>query len=623
MPDSVPGHAPSGAPAPPSGGAPRGGPRLRQPFPLAAFHPRLLDSLRDYNRAIFFKDLAAGLTVGVVALPLAMAFAIASGVPPQAGLFTAIIAGFLIAALGGSPVQIGGPAGAFIVIVYGIVARYGVANLLIATILAGGLLFAMGLFRLGTLIRFIPVAIVIGFTNGIAVLIMVSQIGDFLGLQTGKMPGNFLSQMRVLGSSLPTVSWPTVALAVGSLVVVVGWSRLALLAGKRWRPASTTSTIAASPPDAHGRLGRALAMVPGTVIALVLATAVNALLHLPVETIGTRFGGIPQGLPPFALPQLSWQLVQQLVAPTLTIALLGAIESLLCARVADSLIDDRHDPNQELMAQGIANIVTPFFGGLPATGTIARTVTNLRSGARTPVAGMIHAATLLLIVLAAAPLASAIPLATLAAILLYVAWNMGEWHVFGLAHLKRYSNNYRIILLGTFVLTVVFDLTVAVQVGLVLACLFFIYRMASLTQIEAIAPAALPPAADGTLLPAGEVAAYHMTGALFFGAVNKVEALIDPRDRTQPVPTVLILDVGKLVALDTTGLDTLDALRKTLARRGGTLVLCAAPAQVMSLMRRAGFLEQMGTANYCDTLAAACARAGALLAERAGRPAAD
>ncbi|MGO4153323.1 SulP family inorganic anion transporter [Cupriavidus sp. YAF13] len=621
MPDSVPGHAPSGTPAPPAGG----GPRLRQPFPLAAFHPRLLDSLRDYHRALFFKDLAAGLTVGVVALPLAMAFAIASGMPPQAGLFTAIIAGFLIAALGGSPVQIGGPAGAFIVIVYGIVARYGVANLLIATILAGGLLFAMGLFRLGTLIRFIPVAIVIGFTNGIAVLIMVSQIADFLGLQTGKLPGNFLSQMRVLGRSLPTVSWPTVALAASSLVVVAAWSRLALLAGKRWRPVPTMAANPAnpaSPPDAHGRIGRALAMVPGTVIALVLATAGNALLHLPVETIGTRFGGIPQGLPPFALPQLSWQLVQQLVAPTLTIALLGAIESLLCARVADSLIDDRHDPNQELMAQGIANIVTPFFGGLPATGTIARTVTNVRSGGRTPVAGMIHAATLLLIVLVAAPLASAIPLATLAAILLYVAWNMGEWHVFGLTHLKRYSNNYRIILLGTFVLTVVFDLTVAVQVGLVLACLFFIYRMAALTQIEAITPAALPPAADGRPLPAGEVAAYHMTGALFFGAVNKVEALIDPRDRTQPVPAVLILDVGKLVALDTTGLDTLDALRKTLARRGGTLVICAAAAQVMSLMRRAGFLEQMGTANYCDTLAAACARAGVLLAERAERPAA-
>ncbi|MDF3832495.1 SulP family inorganic anion transporter [Cupriavidus basilensis] len=608
MPDSVPGHADSGAPAPLAGGA-----RLRQPFPLAAFHPRLLDTLRDYGRATFFKDLAAGLTVGVVALPLAMAFAIASGLPPQAGLFTAIIAGFLIAALGGSPVQIGGPAGAFIVIVYGIVARYGVANLLIATILAGGLLFAMGLFRLGTLIRFIPVAIVIGFTNGIAVLIMVSQIADFLGLQTGKLPGDFLSQMRVLGRSLPTVSWPTVALAAGSLVVVAGWSRLALLAGQRWRPAP------ANPADAHGRLGRALAMVPGTVVALVLATTLNALLHLPVETIGTRFGGIPQGLPPFALPHLSWQLVQQLVAPTLTIALLGAIESLLCARVADSLIDDRHDPNQELMAQGIANIVTPFFGGIPATGTIARTVTNVRSGGRTPVAGMIHAATLLLIVLAAAPLASAIPLATLAAILLYVAWNMGEWHVFGLAHLKRYSNNYRIIMLGTFLLTVVFDLTVAVQVGLVLACLFFIYRMAALTQIEAIAPAALPPAADGSPLPAGEVAAYHMTGALFFGAVNKVEALIDPRDRTRPVPAVLILDVGKLVALDTTGLDTLDALRKTLARRGGTLVLCDAAAQVMSLMRRAGFLEKLGPANYCSTLAAACTRAGALLAEQSGR----
>ncbi|WP_020204339.1 MULTISPECIES: SulP family inorganic anion transporter [Cupriavidus] len=609
MPDSVPGHAPVA-------GTPRSGPRLRQPFPLAAFHPRLRDSLRDYDRATFAKDLAAGLTVGVVALPLAMAFAIASGLPPQAGLFTAIIAGFLIAALGGSPVQIGGPAGAFIVIVYGIVARYGVANLLIATILAGMLLFAMGLFRLGTLVRFIPVAIVIGFTNGIAVLIMVSQIGDFLGLRTGKLPGDFLSQMRVLGQALPTISWPTVALALGSLAVVAGWSRLARLADRRRHAAP------AQPPAAPGRWSRVLSMVPGTVVALVLATAANALLELPVETIGTRFGGIPQGLPPFALPHLSWQLAQQLLAPTLTIALLGAIESLLCARVADSLIDDRHDPNQELMAQGIANIVTPFFGGLPATGTIARTVTNVRSGGRTPVAGIIHAATLLVIMLAAAPLASAIPLATLAAILLYVAWNMGEWHVFGLAHLKRFSNNYRIIMLGTFVLTVVFDLTVAVQVGLVLACLFFIYRMASLTQIEPIAPAELPPAPGGAL-PAGEVQAYRMTGALFFGAVNKVEALIDPRDRSQPAPAVLILEVGKLVALDTTGLDTLDALRRTLARRGGTLVVCNAAAQVFSLMRRAGFLERMGPENCCDTLAAACARAGVLLAGRAARDAAQ
>ncbi len=327
---------------------------------LAPFHPYLIDSLRDYDRAKFVKDLSAGVTVGIVALPLAMAFGIASGAKPEQGLFTAIIAGFLISALGGSRVQIGGPAGAFVVIIYGIIAKYGFANLLISTMCAGVLLFAMGLTRLGYLVRFIPVSIVIGFTNGIAVLIILSQLKDFLGLSIERMPADFFQQAQLIGRSLGTINPYAVAIAAGSLAMMVFWPRL-------------------SAPAVITRGQRFVRHVPGTIVALILATAVVALFDVPVETIGSKFGGIPQELPSLELPTFSWALVKELVAPTMTIALLGAVESLLCARIADKLIDDRHDPNQELMAQGVANFVTPLFGGIPATGTIARTVTNVKS----------------------------------------------------------------------------------------------------------------------------------------------------------------------------------------------------------------------------------------------------
>ncbi|HWL74336.1 MAG TPA: SulP family inorganic anion transporter, partial [Burkholderiaceae bacterium] len=389
-------------------------------------------------------------------LPLAMAFGIASGAKPEQGLFTAIIAGFLISALGGSRVQIGGPAGAFVVIIYGIIANYGFANLLISTMCAGVLLFAMGLTRLGYLVRFIPVSIVIGFTNGIAVLIILSQLKDFLGLSIDRMPADFFQQAQLIGRSLGTINPYAVAIAAGSLAIMVFWPRL-----------STPAVIA--------RGQRFVRHVPGTIVALILATLVVTLLDLPVETIGSKFGGIPQEFPLPELPTFSWEVVKQLVAPTITIALLGAVESLLCARIADKLIDDRHDPNQELMAQGVANFVAPLFGGIPATGTIARTVTNVKSGAVSPIAGIIHALTLVAIVLIAAPLAANIPLAVLAAILMLVAWNMGEWHEF--ARLKNFPVTYRTILLATFFLTVIFDITVAVQVGLILASLFFIYRI--------------------------------------------------------------------------------------------------------------------------------------------------
>jgi len=516
------------------------------------FHPRLLSSLQGYNRSSFFKDLGAGLTVGIVALPLAMAFAIASGVKPEQGLFTAIIAGFLIAALGGSQVQIGGPAGAFIVIVYGIVERYGLANLLIATSLAGLLLFVMGMLKLGALVRYIPVSIVIGFTNGIAVLIGLSQFKDLLGLEIDKLPADFFAQIATLARHLHSFNPAALLIGLACLALVVLWPK--------------SYTMPTTPVGLLPHLRRWAAHVPGTIVALVGATLVVALFDLQVDTIGSRFGGIPRSLPQLDLPEFSWASAKHLLIPTVTIALLGAIESLLCARVADNLSSfPRHDPNQELMAQGIANFVTPFFGGIPATGTIARTVTNVRAGAVTPVAGIVHAAVLLLIVLLAAPLASAIPLAALAGILLFVAWNMGEWREF--ARLKHFLLPYRVVMVGTFLLTVVFDLTVAVEVGLMLACGFFIYRMSQLFRVQPCQAGRLP----------ADTQALELFGTLFFGTAGKIESV--PAGLPDPTRT-LVLDLHRLISMDTSGLDAMH--------------LVAANTQPLSLMERAGFLAHLG-----------------------------
>ena len=546
-------------------------------MPLHRFRPRLLDALKSYDGAQFGRDLGAGLTVGIVALPLAMAFAIASGVKPEAGIFTAIIAGFLISALGGSHVQIGGPAGAFIVIVYGIVERYGLANLLISTVLAGGLLFTMGLFKLGALVRYVPVPIIIGFTNGIAVLIALSQLKDLLGLDIDKMPSDFFAQIQALWQHLGSFNPLAPAIGLACLAVVVLWPK--------------SYTMPEHPSGLWGKLRRLAAHLPGTIIALAGATLATALFALPVETIGSRFGGIPQSLPAFELPAFSWTTVKQLLIPTLTIALLGAIESLLCARVADNATEfPRHDPNQELMAQGVANVVTPFFGGIPATGTIARTVTNIRAGAATPVAGIVHALTLLAVVLLAAPLAVHVPLAALAGILMFVAWNMGEWHEF--ARLKRFSPQYRTILVGTFVLTVVFDLTVAVEVGLVLACVFFIWRMGQLFSVRPHAPQPMP---EG-------VAAFELFGSLFFGAVGKIEAL--PAQLPEGTRAV-VLEMHRLISMDTSGLESLQQLHRVLQRRGIALVLADVNEQPLSLMRRSGFEATIGADAIVPNVAAA------------------
>ena len=538
------------------------------------FRPRLLDALAGYSQSRFLADLGAGITVAIVALPLAMAFAIASGVKPEQGLFTAIISGLLISLLGGSQVQIGGPAGAFIVIVYGIVQRYGLANLLIATSLAGLLLLLMGWLKLGVLVRYIPVSIVIGFTNGIAVLIGLSQLKDLLGLKVDKMPADFFGQIGTIASHLHQLNIVALLLGLGCLALVVVWPK--------------SYTMPAAHQGWRSDLRRWAAHVPGTIVALVLATALTVLLQLPVETIGSRFGGIPRGLPAFELPDFSWDTARMLVIPTITIALLGAIESLLCARVADNIAPQhaRHDPNQELMAQGIANLVSPFFGGIPATGTIARTVTNVRAGAASPVAGAVHALTLLVIVLVAAPLALHVPLAALAGILLFVAWNMGEWREF--ARLRHFMLPYRTVLVGTFLLTVIFDLTVAVEVGLLMACGFFIWRMSQLFRVQPFA-AELPPG----------VVAFELFGALFFGAVGKIEAL----PAQLPAGTrALVLEMHRLISIDTSGIDALQQLHRALQRRGVALVLANVNEQPLDLIRRSGFAGEIGQEQIVPTV---------------------
>jgi len=522
------------------------------------FKPKLIEALVGYNRERLFKDIAAGITVGVVALPLAMAFAIASGLTPEAGLFTAILSGLIISVLGGSRVQIGGPAGAFIVIVYGILTRYGLANLIIATAMSGVMLLIMGLLRLGSLIRFIPVAVVIGFTNGIAVLIMVSQIKDFLGLRIDAMPADFFGILTTLSQNIASINTQAFALSLACLALLVIWQLV--------MPRVFTQYA----------LIKKLSLIPGSMLVLVLGTLATSSMGLDIETIASRFGGIPNQLPALVWPDFTWQNIHALLLPAATLALLGAIESLLCARIADQMMaqtpyGDRHDANQELMAQGIANIVTPFFGGMPATGTIARTVTNVKNGGNTPIAGIVHALTLLMVVWIAAPLAGAIPLAVLSAILIFVAWNMGEWNEF--LHLRQFRLPYRATLLAVFALTVMVDLTVAVEVGLIAACLTFIFRISSLSRAEAI-DIAMP-----------NVLAYRLNGALFFAAVALVEEIED----NLPAKAV-VLDMSSLIYIDSSGADALQALARTCKKKQVRLIVCAVFHQPLDILRRCGFL---------------------------------
>lgn len=548
---------------------------------MISFRPRLLDCLSGYSVSLLRDDVLAGLTVGIVALPLAMAFAMASGVSPQAGIFTAVIGGLLAALFGGSRLSVSGPTGAFIVIIYGIVLKYGVANLLICTMMAGVMLFLMGLLRLGQVIRFFPMPLITGFTNGIAVLIFLTQLKDFFGLPVERMPSGFFAVVATLREQLAHFDPLTLGVSLVTLALILFWPK---------------------------RLNK---LLPSPFVALVAGTVVCAALHLPLATIGSKFGAIPQGLPHFAPLSLDFNHLSDLLAPAFTIALLGAIESLLCAVVADAMTNDKHDANQELMGQGIANMLVPFFGGIPVTGAVARTATSISNGGRTPVAALVHALVLLLILLLAAPLASYIPLAVLAAILVSVALKMGDWDVRKAALFPRRDTA---ILLVTFVLTVVFDLTVAVEIGLLMAAVFFIQSMARHTGVHLLKPEYAQlferHSIAGKTVPAG-CAAFRIEGALFFGAADTVEQLLG----AAPDARVIILQLHRLVMLDTTGLLALDSLNEKLREQDRILILCGAGAEIMNLLVGSRLAADMGERNLQPDLAAALMRAEELLTQ--------
>jgi len=547
-----------------------------------AWLPKTFIVLGGYTRRQFLADLQAGLVVGVVAVPLALAFAIASGVSPEKGLVTAAVAGFLISFLGGSRVQIGGPTGAFVVIVYGIVQRYGVDGLVLCTFLAGLILIGLGLARFGAAIKFIPYPVVTGFTSGIAVIIFSSQIRDLLGLRISAVPPEFLAKWRAYAAALPTASQAAIALAAGSLAILLVWPRV-----------SRT--------------------IPGPIVAIVAASAAAAALHLPVETIGTRFGEIRASLPAPHLPAISLERVRELFSPALTVALLAAIESLLSAVVADGMIGSRHKSNVELVGQGIANIASALFGGIPATGAIARTATNIKNGGRTPVAGMIHAVTVFLVLVLLGRWVRFVPLATLAAILAVVAYHMSEWRSF--AHLLRTPKSDVAVLLTTFLLTVVVDLTVAVQVGVVLAAFLFIKRMADVTSVGVVTRE-WRDAPDGTMLadedgvarreiPEG-VEVYEVNGPFFFGAADKIK---DVLHLVAKKPRVFILRMRNVPVIDASGIRVLDDLFRTFSHQHVRFFLSGVQVQPMAALERAGRLDEYGRGNFFPALDAALAAA--------------
>ena len=548
-----------------------------------SFKPRLLETLRDYSRDKFLADLGAGLTVGIVALSLCIGFGIASGVTPAAGLYAGVIGGFLVSALGGSRVQVGGPAGAFVGLIALLIAHYGVADLLLCTMLAGVILFTMGALRLGSLIKFIPHPVTVGFTCGIAITILSTQLRALFGLQLAHEPAEFLPKLGALAGAWPTIQWNTVALSAVSLVIILLWP-------KRW------------------------SRVPGSIVAVgtgVVIVQIYQRLGWSTDTIGNRFGGIPQGLPSFHFPGFNWEHLGDLIRPAFTLALLGAIESLLSAVVADGLIDDRHDSNQELMAQGVANFVTPLFGGLPVTGALARTATNIRSGAGSPVAGIVHAGFLLLVLLVAAPLFTDVPLASLAAVLAVVAFRMGEWEEFPLLHRKPRGD--AAVFLTTFGLTVLFDLTVAVEVGLVLAAFTFIKRVADTTQIHAMTGDEAAAGGQGHEsvkdVPRG-VMIYRVFGALLFGSAEKLENIIR---RTGGDTQVVILHMAAVTAMDATALNRIENLHTKLRRHGKHLVLSGPHTQPYFMLEKAGFFDALGRENIGADLETAVARARELL----------
>ena len=547
--------------------------------------PKLLTSLAGYTTRNFASDLTAGITVGLVALPLAMAFGIASGVTPQAGIYTAVVGGFLVSALGGSRTQIGGPTGAFVVVIAAIIAKYGLQGLYMVTIMAGLMLVLMAVTGLGSVVKLIPRPVTIGFTNGIALLIASTQIKDLLGLDIAQVPSEFFPRMKSLYMHIGTFNIAAFLLALGSLAVIIIVPRLT----KR---------------------------VPGSIVALLLGTLVTVLFKLPVETIATRFGGIPAGLPPFVIPKFDWSLVGVLLPSALTVAILAALESLLSAVVADSMSGDRHNSNVELLAQGLANIATPFFGGIPATGAIARTATNIRSGAKTPIAGMIHALVLLLILVVAAPLARFIPLATLAAVLLVVAYNMGEWRE--IPTILRQARSDKAVWIATFSLTVFVDLTVAVQTGMLLAAMLYIQRVSRTTTVAIVSDIDAEEKRADLLLDKDVppyVTVLRIHGPFLFGTTDKLlEAASNP-SRFAPI---IILRLRDMTAIDNTGIYAICKLANEMLKSGKKMLISGARPQPASLIARSSLPKILGSENILANIDLALERAKEIAADFEG-----
>ena len=567
-----------------------------------AFRPKLLSTLKDYNRKQLTTDLLAGIIVGIVALPLAIAFGIASGVTPEKGIITAIVAGLVISLLGGSKVQIGGPTGAFIIIIYGIIQQYGFEGLTIATLMAGVFLIMFGVLHLGTIIKYIPYPIVVGFTSGIALTIFTTQIKDLFGLTMASVPSDFIEKWIAYIGSFPTVDWWSAGVGVGSVLVIAAWPRFANL----------------SPLTSHLSL---LKKLPGSLIAIILMTVAALLLKqyagvTTIETIGDRFS-ISNQLPGAQMPELTWDVIKGLVSPAITIAILGAIESLLSATVADGVIGDRHDSNTELIAQGVANLASPIFGGIPATGAIARTMTNINNGGRTPVAGIIHAAVLLLIFLFLMPLAQYIPMACLAGVLVIVSYNMSGWRSF--ASILKNPQSDVIVLWVTFLLTVIFDLTIAIEVGLICACLLFMRRMAETTDVKVISDEINPEEEEsdfqlGNLehltIPEG-VEVYEINGPYFFGAGNRFEEIMGALHHERP--KVRIIRMRKVPFVDSTGIHNLTNLCLMSQGEGIQVVLSGVNEKVQAVLHKAGFDAMLGEENICSHINLALERARQLI----------
>lgn len=548
-----------------------------------SFRPKLLSCMKGYNRSSFFNDLNAGISVGILALPLAMAFGIASGVTPEQGLYTAIIAGFIISVFGGSKVQIGGPTGAFIIIVAGIISQYGYASLAIATVMAGVFLVIMGITKMGNAIRYIPRPVTVGFTNGIAILIMSTQVKDFLGLKMESVPEDFIPKVMAIWDNIGTANWQTILVGAISMAIIIFWP-------KPWRK-----------------------RVPGMIGAIIIVTLVTYLLDLKVETIYSRFGEIPNSLPKFHWLDFDFSNIKNLVMPAMTIAILAAIESLLSAVVADGMIDDKHESNQELIAQGMANIATPFFLGIPATGAIARTATNIKNGGKTPIAGVVHCFVLVFILIFAAPYAQYIPLATLSAVLLVVAYNMGDWSAF--PRMRRLPRSDDTVFIATFLLTVVFGLTLAIEVGMILAAMLFIRRVSQTTQVmivdKKLETDLSKYSLEGKDIPEG-VMIFRIFGVLMFGAADKLEGILS--DMGEP-PKIIILRMRTVLAMDATALGILENLYEKMNRRGIRLMITGAHSQPLHMMEKSGFIDKLGEDFVLENIDAALAKSRELLAE--------